>query len=156
MVNWTSSSVKTLLLERHCQDGERATHRWRETIASHTADKDKLGLHKELSRLHEISSNKIYKCSKKLNRHFREGEIPMANKCIKRCSTRVAIRQMQITTTTRYPYSPTSVAKIKMTSHSYNVMGTMCRKYNSHTCTVLQAVLNSTTTLKKFGVFLRH
>ena len=48
-----------------------------------------------------------------MNRRFTEESRQMANKHMKRCSTSLVIREMQIETIVRYNNKPTRMAKIK-------------------------------------------
>ena len=121
MTKWDLIKIRSFCRAKKTKNKvKRQPSEWEKIIENEKNDKGLISkIYKQFIQLNaRKTNNPIKKWEKDLNRHFSKEDIQMANKHMKRCSTWLIIREMQVKTTMRYHLTWVRMAIIKKSTNN--------------------------------------
>ena len=116
---WDLIKLKSFCTAKENINKMKTTHRMGENICKRS-NRQKINL-QNIQTAHAAQyqkNNPIRKWVEDLNRHFSKDDIQLAKSHMKRCSTALIIKEMQIKTTMRYHHTPVRMAIIKKSTNN--------------------------------------
>ena len=113
---WDQTKFKSICIGKETRNKmKRQPTEWETIFATEATDQGfTFKIYKQLMQLYVKKNNPIKKWAEDLNSHFPKEDTKMAKRHMKRCSTLLTIREMQIKTTLRYHFTPVGIIIIKV------------------------------------------